>query len=420
MVTTTPFHSHSLTEWLTYLESIHPTSIDLGLERVGLVADRLMLRNLAPAKVILVAGTNGKGSTCRYMEQCLLQGGYQVGVYSSPHVLDYTERVRINGQLLGEQAHCEAFSKVERARQEISLSYFEFGTLAGIELLKGAKLDVIILEVGLGGRLDATNIVKPDVSVVTSVDFDHQGFLGSDLEKIGFEKAGVFRPQKPAILGSAQLPQSVLRHANSIAAQPWVVGQDVELIHQAGSYTYQGRTVTYGELSEPQLPLLNLPTALAALEALSLPLTSEQVCQGVREASLPGRWQVLQDAPLLVLDVAHNPQATRHLAHRVVAASKSKVHAVVAMLSDKDSASSLEPMLSHVDQWYVAGLDLPRGASAAQLAEHLSHAPHQLYPRVAQALNCALESAKQDDMVLVFGSFYTVAEALAAQGVTTA
>lgn len=414
------FNSHSLEEWLAYLESIHPTTIDLGLDRVGLVADALELRDLAPAIVILVAGTNGKGSTCCYMESCLLQGGYNVGVYSSPHVLDYKERVRVNGAMLSEQAHCQAFASVEQARGGTSLSYFEFGTLAGLVLLKQSQLDVILLEVGLGGRLDATNVVEPDVSVVTSVDFDHQGFLGSDLQKIGFEKAGVFRTGKPAILGSVELPESVLAQALAINARPWVVGQDVKLEQSAAGYRYKGQGTTYQALPQSSLPWVNLPTALAALEAAGLTLSEQQVQQGVQEAKLPGRWQVLQQKPTLVLDVAHNPQATRLLAQKVAASSKSRVLAVVAMLSDKDSASSLLPMLAEVDEWFVAGLDVPRGAAAEQLAQHIQSADPKCFWSVADALNSALESAQHDDMVLVFGSFYTVAEALAFQGVTTA
>lgn len=401
--------SRSLGEWLDYLESIHPTAIDLGLERVGQVAERLQLRQLEPSKVVLVAGTNGKGSTCRYLEMCLLEAGYSVGVYSSPHVLDYKERVRFNDAILPEKAHCRAFDAVETARAEVSLSYFEFGTLAALELLRRLQPDVILLEVGLGGRLDATNIVEPDVSVVTSVDFDHQSFLGTDLEKIGFEKAGVFRSAKPAIIGSDSLPASVFKRAFDIQAQPWVNGADFHLDSQNN---YQGKTSRWHALPTPQLPLVNLPTALAALEALQLRITEAQIRTAIAKASLPGRWQVLQHAPLVVLDVAHNPQATKLLAKNIQAQRTQRVLGVVAMLSDKDSASSLQPLLAMVDEWYVAGLDVPRGASSDLLRQSLPQSECvTCFEKVSQAMADALESAGQDDMVIVFGSFYTVAEA---------
>lgn len=413
MQATTPFASHSLTEWLSYLESIHPTEIELGLERVAQVAQRLDLCSLEPAKFVLVAGTNGKGSTCCYIEQCLMAAGYKVGVYSSPHVLDYKERVRVNGALLPDQQHCAAFATVELARGSTSLSYFEFGTLAALQLFKESQLDVVILEVGLGGRLDATNIVEPDVAVVTSIDFDHQGFLGSDLETIGFEKAGVFRSGKPAILGSDKLPSSVLQYAQKIKACPWVNQRDFQLKRTAQRYDYLGPQQQWSQLPEPKLPLVNLPTALAALEALGLELEQGAIQQGVAKASLLGRWQPLQESPLVILDVAHNPQATRLLLKNIQAQPAKRVLAVVAMLSDKDSASSLQPMLPHVHSWYVAGLDVPRGASSELLSQSLTGASKACFATVPAAMAAALESAQQDDMVIIFGSFYTVAEALA-------
>ncbi|MCM2679245.1 bifunctional tetrahydrofolate synthase/dihydrofolate synthase [Echinimonas agarilytica] len=403
----------SLDEWLAYLESIHPTEIELGLERVGSVADALSLRSLAPSKVILVAGTNGKGSTCCFIENCLLQAGYRVGVYSSPHICDYRERVRVNGQMQDAEAFCEAFCAVEEARGETSLSYFEFGTLAALLMLKRAQLDVAIVEVGLGGRLDATNVISPDVSVVTSVDYDHETFLGSDINIIGQEKAGVFRTGKPAILGSVDLPPTVLQHALDIDAQAWQLGRDFAL-HKAedGLWAYRGRNQQWHSLPVPALPLTNLGTALATLDALQIDVAEDAIAKGVAAANLPGRWQVVQNAPLVVLDVAHNPQATRLLAEQIRTNKSQRVIGVVAMLSDKDSVNSLNPLKQIIDCWYVANLDVPRGAQASMLAESLSEQSPNICLNVETALRHALETAAEDDMVVVFGSFYTVAAAL--------
>lgn len=405
--------SRSLNEWLAYLESIHPTTIELGLERVGAVAKTLALTELPGSTVITVAGTNGKGSTCAYIEQCLLAAGYSVGVYSSPHLLDYRERVRLNQQMLSEQAHCEAFAAVEQARAAVSLSYFEFGTLAALWLLKQQAPDVVLLEVGLGGRLDATNVVEPDVAVVTTVDIDHQAFLGDDKEQIGFEKAGIFRPNKPAILGDQDLPSSVLKHANAIGASAIRAGLDFQLERQSdGNWRYSSCAGEINDIAEPQLPPENVATAIAAIAATSLSCDALAIRQGIAAAALPGRWQTLQQQPWVVADVAHNPQSTNLLANKVRSLAQDRqVYAVVAMLSDKDSQNSLIPMKAVVDHWYLAGLDVPRGADANHLAQSFPETNHVCCHDVASALRQVLESASEDDMVIVFGSFYTVAEA---------
>ncbi|MBW8190405.1 bifunctional tetrahydrofolate synthase/dihydrofolate synthase [Neiella marina] len=405
--------SRSLNEWLAYLESIHPTTIELGLERVGAVANQLSLTELSNSKVITVAGTNGKGSTCAYIEQCLLAAGYSVGVYSSPHITDYKERVRINSQMLSEQAHCQAFAAVEAARGTVSLSYFEFGTLAAIWLLQQQAPDVVLLEVGLGGRLDATNIVEPDVAVVTTVDIDHQAFLGDDINQIGFEKAGIFRPHKPAILGDAKLPPTVLQHAQTIAAKPIRAGFEFQLNAVDGKWCYQSATRSITAIDEPRLPVENMATAIAVIEAAQLDCDDEAIRTGLARAALPGRWQTLQTKPWVVADVAHNPQSTRLLSKKIAAVVNSarQVHGVVAMLGDKDSQNSLQPMKAVIDHWYLAGLDVPRGADANHLAEALADTKLVCCQDVATALRQALESASEDDMVVVFGSFYTVAEA---------
>ncbi|MBD1390287.1 bifunctional tetrahydrofolate synthase/dihydrofolate synthase [Neiella sp. HB171785] len=405
--------SRSLDEWLAYLESIHPTTIELGLERVGQVAKQLSLTHMPHSKVITVAGTNGKGSTCAYIEHCLTNAGYSVGVYSSPHLVDYRERVRLNHQMLTAPQHCQAFAAVEAARDDVSLSYFEFGTLAALWLLQQAAPDVILLEVGLGGRLDATNIVEPDVAVVTTVDFDHQAFLGDDIEQIGFEKAGIFRASKPAVLGDENLPKSVAQHASAIGANIIAAGVDFELQPSANdSWHYHSGELHIDDIAQPQLPIANLATAIAAIQALQLPVSDQAIRDGLAAAALPGRWQQLRSAPRVIADVAHNPQSTRLLAQQIARAKRqhAKVHAVVAMLADKDSLNSVKPLLPVIDHWHLAGLAVPRGASAAQLSQVFDCAVSQ-HINVSDALAQALETAGQDDMVVVFGSFYTVAEA---------
>ncbi|GGA75869.1 bifunctional folylpolyglutamate synthase/dihydrofolate synthase [Neiella marina] len=409
----TQIPSRSLAEWLAYLESIHPTTIELGLERVGQVADALSLTSFDGSKVITVAGTNGKGSTCAYIEHCLLQAGYSVGVYSSPHLVDYRERVRLDNQLLSEAAHCQAFAVIEAARGDVSLSYFEFGTLAALWLLQQQAPDVVLLEVGLGGRLDATNVVEPDVAVVTTVDFDHQAFLGDNIEQIGFEKAGIFRSGKPAILGDAQLPNSVAQHASNIGATIIAAGVHFDLkLDDNSCWCYCSDDYQLDAIAESQLPIENLATAVTAIRAAQLSVPDQTMRLGLAQASLPGRWQQLQTHPAVFADVAHNPQSTRLLANKISRCQRdgSKVYAVVAMLADKDSLNSIKPLLPVVDYWYLGGLGVPRGASAEQLAQAFACSV-VTHPNVADALSQALESADQDDMVVVFGSFYTVAEA---------
>ncbi|MGK9172073.1 bifunctional tetrahydrofolate synthase/dihydrofolate synthase [Yokenella regensburgei] len=401
-----------LAAWLSYLENLHSKSIDLGLLRVSQVAARLDVSRPAPF-VFTVAGTNGKGTTCRTLEAMLLAAGFKVGVYSSPHLVRYTERVRIQNAELADSYHTRAFAQIEAVRGETSLTYFEYSTLAALWLFKQAAVDVVILEVGLGGRLDATNLVDADVAVVTSIALDHTDWLGPDRESIGREKAGVFRGGKPAVVGENDMPQTIAEVANEKGAQLMRRGVDWQYEVQGESWRF---TDAQGELTGlplPQVPQPNAATALAALRASGLAVSEAAIREGIAGAMLPGRFQIVGDNPRLILDVAHNPHAAAYLAGRLSAEpKKGRVLAVIGMLHDKDIAGTLACLEPVVDSWYCAPLEGPRGATAQQLMAHLP-AGHE-YQDVAAAWQAAMAESKAEDTVLVCGSFHTVAHVMEA------
>lgn len=418
-----------LADWLVYLEQQHHKEIDMSLERINLVVNALCADK--PAKtVITVAGTNGKGSTVRYMEQILLACGHRVASYSSPHFIDYKERVRINGQELTDAEHCLAFQAVEQARGDTSLTYFEFGTLAAFWLMAQHQLDYAVLEIGLGGRLDAVNIIEPDVSIVTSVGIDHVEFLGNDREQIGFEKAGVYRAGKVAICGDPEPPQRLLAHAHSLQADLRCVNRDYTFKINAGDWQFESRDWQLSNLPFPHLPLVNAATALAALGALPQQPDLASVRSGLLTASLPGRMQVLSQQPLVLLDVAHNPHAAQYLAAQLQQRwPQRRVRAVVGMLKDKDISATLKCLHGQVNAWYCATTPGPRGSAGTQLAQHLHSAqqaddcPASLaqasvyaYPDIAQAFKTARMDAEAGDIVLCFGSFLTIQAILQLEG----
>ncbi|MCU1798692.1 bifunctional tetrahydrofolate synthase/dihydrofolate synthase [Pectobacterium polaris] len=407
-----PQATSPLVTWLHYLEHLHAQAIDLGLERVKQVAEHLQL--LQPAATIFtVAGTNGKGTTCCTLESILLAAGLRVGVYSSPHLVRYTERVRIQGKELPEAQHTQAFADIEAGRGAVSLTYFEFGTLSALQLFKQANLDVVILEVGLGGRLDATNIVDADVSVVTSIAIDHTDWLGNDRESIGREKAGIFRQGRPAVVGEPDMPGTIADVAAEKGAQLRRRGRDWEYSVQRETWSWQDKQRELSRLPLPNVPLANAATALAALHYSSLNVSEEAIRQGLQHAALPGRFQTVQASPRLILDVAHNPHAAAYLANRLAALPKTgKVRAVVGMLSDKDIAGTLAHLTPLVDAWYCAPLEGPRGATAQQITEHLTHS--QSFSDVVTAWQQAMSEATEQDIVIVCGSFHTVAHVMEA------
>ncbi|NKI75982.1 bifunctional tetrahydrofolate synthase/dihydrofolate synthase [Dickeya sp. CFBP 2040] len=408
----TPQATSPLATWLHYLEHLHSQAIDLGLDRIRDVAERLQLQQPAP-RVFTVAGTNGKGTTCCTLESILSAAGLRVGVYSSPHLLRYTERVRIQGRELPESRHAEAFAAIEAGRNGTSLTYFEFGTLAALWLFKQAQLDVVILEVGLGGRLDATNIVAADVAVVTSIALDHTDWLGNDRESIGREKAGIFRANCPAVVGEPDMPASIAAVAQEKGARLFRHGADWQFSVQDNGWRWQCGEVAYDALPIPTVPLANAATALAALHTSDIALTADVIRQGLCQAQLPGRFQIVSEKPLLILDVAHNPHAAAYLAARLADLPHAgQVRAVIGMLADKDIPGTLAHLKPQVDVWYCAPLEGPRGASVEQLAGHLAHSTR--HPDVATAWRQAMQDAGENDVVIVCGSFHTVAHVMEA------
>lgn len=409
-----PQATSPLATWLYYLERLHTQAIDLGLARIERVARTLDLLKPAPF-VFTVAGTNGKGTTCRTLETLLMAAGYRVGVYSSPHLLRYTERVRVQGDELPEAAHTASFAAIEAGRGETSLTYFEFSTLSALQLFKQAALDVVILEVGLGGRLDATNIVDADVAVITSIALDHTDWLGPDRESIGREKAGVFRAGKPAVVGEPDMPHTIAQVAQEKGAQLLQLGHDWQWQPQANGWRFSEGRITLENLPLPQVPLPNAATALAALSASGLQVSESVVRQHLDKAILPGRFQTVAQSPQLILDVAHNPHAAAYLAGRLAQLPKQGVvRAVVGMLHDKDIAGTLACLAPQVDYWYLAPLEGPRGASAGQLLAELKTDRAQTFDSVAGAWRMAMQQADEQDIVLVCGSFHTVAHVMEA------
>ena len=408
--------SRSLVDWLSYLEQIHPVNIDMGLTRVGEVARRMGLTRL-PGKVLTVAGTNGKGSSCAMAASILMAAGYRVGVYSSPHLLRFTERVRLDGAELPEEEHCAAFAEVEAARGEIALTFFEFATLAALWLFRRHAPDVVLLEVGLGGRLDATNVVESDVAMITSIALDHCDGHGDTREAVAVETAGVYRAGKPAISGEPKPPSTIASEAARIGACLRQVGVDFSGKEHETSWDYQG-LYQWRDLPKPALPLMNAVTVLAALESLGLPLPESAIREGLANARLAGRMQRLQNEPLVIVDVAHNPHSAAYLASQLrQIPCQGRRLAVVGMLKDKDMAGSLAELDGLIDHWYLASLSGPRGATAALLADALGQAGAAQYDAVSEAYRQALADASPSDMVIVFGSFYTVADILAIQPV---
>lgn len=415
---------NTLADWLTHLESLHPKTIALGLERVAQVKQRLNLQPDFP--LIIVGGTNGKGSVCAMLESILHAAGYRVGCYTSPHLLAYNERVRVARRQVSDAELCASFEQIEQVRGDIALTYFEFGTLAAMQCFIEHKVDVAILEVGLGGRLDAVNVFDADVAVVTSVDIDHVDYLGDTREQIAFEKAGIFRPGRVAICADSDVPQALRKHAQEIGAELWCIGQDFGFTSHAGQWDYRGKVASRSALPHPALrgafQLSNASAALAALDVLkdSLPVSMEAVRRGLSEVQLVGRFQFVPGRPQLILDVAHNPHAARSLAQNLAGLPPARTYAVFAMLKDKDMAGVVRALDAQVDVWLVAGIDAPRGASAAELAQVLQNIPVRgevnACPSIAGALQEASNRAGENDRIAAFGSFYTVAEVMRVRG----
>lgn len=402
----------SIEQWLVYLSEIHPKNIEMGLERVALVFKRMEL-DFSHKTVITVAGTNGKGTTCAMIEQALLLQKKRVAVFSSPHLIDYRERLRVQGKMLTPEAHCAAFAAIEHARGDISLTYFEFGTLQALYLMAQSDCDYLLLEVGLGGRLDAVNIIDANIAIITSIDLDHQEWLGTTREAIAVEKAGIFRPNIPVIIGEPSPPNSLIKAAAELNVKAAWQGQGFSFVSTPTSFTWKNDQYHFENLPVPFIPAQNASTALQALSIIGVTLSQNFIEQVFAQTRLSGRRQILQINPTIMLDVAHNPHATRLLANDIAALSHQRVIAVVAMLGDKDIAKSLEPLIEVVDEWYCASLTVPRGAPAAKIVSVLSQANLVLdFASVSSAFEAACKNAQKEDFIVVFGSFYTVAEVL--------
>ena len=413
----------SLNDWLQWLEGLHATTIDMGLERVRKVWAAMQLQPSFP--VIMVAGTNGKGSVCAMLSTMYQRAGFKVGCYTSPHIQHYNERVAIDLKPVSDERIINSFAAIDAARGDTSLTYFEFGTLGAMHSFIEEKVDVAIMEVGLGGRLDAVNIFEPNVSVVVSVDIDHAAILGDNREDIGFEKAGIYRPGKPAICADLQPPQRLLDHAAAIGADLKLLGRDYNYSRMDNQWSFLMGTSRRHALPMPALrggyQLGNAAAALAVLDCLHerLPVGIGALKQGLVEVEWPGRFQVLPGRPVVVLDVGHNPHAVKAMVAslRQLPFAENR-YAVFSMLADKDLAAVAALAKDEFDGWFVAGLDMPRGQSGAEIAAQLKVlgiGKVQAFEDVASAWQAALSAAGENDRITVFGSFHTVAEVLEAR-----
>jgi len=409
----------TLSDWLRWQEQLHPTSIDLGLERVREVWQRLHAQDF-DCPVITVAGTNGKGSSVAMLEAVYREAAYTVGSYTSPHLWRYNERIRIDGNPVTDTQICNAFERIDAVRGDTSLTYFEFGTLAALDIFKHHDLDVIILEVGLGGRLDAVNIIDADVALITAIDLDHMQFLGADRSAIAREKAGILRRQSPGVVADPEPPSALIDYAASLGSRLYCLGREFNVQQEAGSWTWSGADRRRVGLPMPALrgeqQLRNAAGVLMVLELLQprLPVTQVQLRHGLLSAQLPGRFQVVPGRVTTIYDVAHNPAAVTQLADNLTQAGYGNLHVVFSALADKDIPGLLAPMCKLASHWYLAPLDAARAASLEMLREALSascpNASHTTFSALTQAYAAAHSAAGNAGVVLVYGSFYAVAQ----------
>jgi len=417
-------HFDTLAGWLAWQQVAHPVAIDPGLHRVGEV-----WRRLQPARsrtVLTVGGTNGKGSVASYLDAMLGAAGYDVGLFTSPHLVRYNERIRVRGREIGDAALLAAFARIEAARGDISLTFFEWNTLAAFSIFAHERVDVAVLEVGMGGRLDAVNLPDADVAAVVSVGLDHREWLGDTIEQIGIEKAGIFRSGRPAVFGSRSVPQSVLRTAAGTGARLRRLGVDFDFVERADGWDYVGFASRRRELPLPALAgsmqLGNAATALAVLDAAepAILVPDEAVREGLRAARLAGRFQIVPGDPEWILDVAHNPDAARALATSLAARRASgRTLAVCGILGDKDIEAIVQALSGQISRWIAAGLEGPRALAPAALAARIAGAggtPVAAADDVAAALQLARDDCRPGDRVVVFGSFLTVGPALTSLG----
>ncbi|GAB1270079.1 bifunctional tetrahydrofolate synthase/dihydrofolate synthase [Aurantivibrio infirmus] len=434
-------HNHeTLGDWLAWLETLHPKNIELGLSRIQKVADRLQLSEQIAANncsITTVAGTNGKGSFVRTLESLLIDSGETVGGFTSPHFLHYNERIRVNGKDASDRIIVDAFQEINEARQDTSLTYFEFGALAAVLVFLKEKVKHIVLEVGLGGRLDAVNIFDADITAITSIDLDHQDWLGSTRELIGFEKAGIFRPRKPAIVVDEDIPKSILTHAKAVGANLFIKNKNLDWVINSDTWTWKGQNlsersaeidkdqfIVLKNLPLPQLPLPSVAAALQAFVLLGGNVEYATIAKSLSSLSLMGRFQQRQiKGRNFALDVAHNPAAAKYLANKLESLAVGKVIAVFAVMNDKDYLQIMGTLSKAVDYWMVCGLqDIPRAATSDDLKKALKALglAGESFSTVKDGVAAALDHATRKDLILVLGSFFTVAEVLSEEGFTSA
>lgn len=415
-----------LADWLAWQQTLHPRQIDLGLTRVKQVFEVMRPGYQAPL-TITVGGTNGKGSCIALLEAILRAQGYRVGAYSSPHILRYNERIRIDGKLASDRAICEVFDRIDQAREARTLSFFEFGTLAALELFVEAAVDVQLMEVGLGGRLDAVNIVDADIALIASIDIDHKGWLGETREAIGLEKAGILRSDRPAIVGDLHPPSSLLNHGREIGAEVYRLGVDFDYHCEGRRWQWRGSMTQFVDLPLPGIPgRQQLANASSVLEVLShvkkrLPVSETAVRKGLQQAYLPGRYQLIPGKPDVFLDVAHNPQAAQLLASYLRQEfSNRRIVALFSAMSDKDIDGIVANMQAIVESWFLAPLATPRAATENRILKtfrRLRMKPPQAgfrdFETAWRAVNAQVEP---NDLIVIFGSFFLVSAYMSGPG----
>jgi dihydrofolate synthase / folylpolyglutamate synthase len=417
----------TLDQWLDWQSTLHPQEIELGLERVATVWRRLKPAGLE-GPVITVAGTNGKGSCVAMLESIYRQAGYRVGAYTSPHLVRYCERIRLDGMAVDEGRLCEVFDAIDRAREEITLTYFEFGTLAALSIFAEERLDLVILEVGLGGRLDAVNIIDADLALITTIDLDHVGWLGESREAIGVEKSGIMRAGRPVVLADAAMPASVHREAVRIEARVYALGREFDFRKAEKHWRWIDARGDSLDLPMPSLTgagqLQNASAVIMACHLMcpQLEFKSADLADGLRQVSLPGRMQEIPGRPGIVLDVAHNRQAIEGLRARLrLHPLQGRILAVFGLLADKDAAAVADLMRDTIGAWFLMDLPGDRGRSADDLARILREAgitaPVHAYPGFAEAYAGVRSAAQDDDLILIFGSFLVVGEAMQHLGI---
>lgn len=413
---------NTLQEWLTWQEGLHFTSIDLGLDRCMAVAERMGLLQPDYA-VISVAGTNGKGSSVNMLRSILTNAGYNTGSYTSPHLIRYNERICLNGVEVTDEMLCVSFDRIDRARGDISLTYFEFGTLAALDIFKHAGIGIAILEVGLGGRLDAVNCVDADVAMITAIDLDHQNWLGPDRESIGREKAGIMRSHAPAVCSDPNPPAAIFDHASQLGTKLYIPGRDYRHKVTGDTWQWQWGSTSYTGLPQPSLynpeQMVNAAGVLAALTVLSdrFPVDIQAIRKGLQEFNLAGRFQIVPDKAQLILDVAHNCQSAALLVRNLKALPlQGKTHVLIGMLKDKDHRAIFREMSGIADFWHIITLDNPRGADSHMLSEVLAgmglNRNISCYNSAADALNNIREIVEPQDRIVITGSFLTVGAAI--------